>query len=54
MIQGATTRDYIYCLAETLKIASPEDCIGLGGVAMSGRMNDMKFKLLDTIKVGLP
>ena len=54
MIQGATTRDYIHCLAETLKIASPEDCIGLGGVAMSGRMNDMKFKLLDTIKIGLP
>ncbi|KAF6630647.1 hypothetical protein H6F38_14565 [Paenibacillus sp. EKM208P] len=54
MIQGATIKDYIYCLIETLKVASPEDCIGLGGVAMSGRVNDIKFKLLDAIKIGLP
>jgi hypothetical protein len=54
MIQGITLRDYIHCLTETLKIASPEDCIGLGGVAMSGRVNEIKFKLLDSIKIGLP
>ncbi|MEC4565514.1 hypothetical protein L8C07_06110 [Paenibacillus sp. CMAA1739] len=54
MVQGITTRDYIYCLTETLKIATPEDCIGLGGVAMSGRVNDAKNKLLDAIKIGLP
>jgi len=54
MIQGATTKEYIECLVETLKIASPEDCIGLGGVAMSGRVNEIKFKLLDAIKIGLP
>ncbi|MET3209655.1 UNVERIFIED_CONTAM: hypothetical protein ABIC26_002602 [Paenibacillus sp. PvR008] len=54
MVQGITTRDYIHCLTETLKIAAPEDCIGLGGVAMSGRINETKYKLLDTIKIGLP
>lgn len=54
MIQGMTTRDYIHCLTETLKVASPEDCIGLGGVAMSGRINEVKYKLLDAIKIGLP
>jgi hypothetical protein len=54
MIQGMTTRDYIYCLTETLKIAKPEDCIGLGGVAMSGRINEVKYKLFDAIKIGLP
>lgn len=54
MIQGLTTREYIHCLVETLKIATPDDCIGLGGVAMSGRVNDIKFKLLDSIKIGLP
>ena len=54
MIQGVTLKDYIHCLTETLKVASPEDCIGLGGVAMSGRVNEIKFKLLDSIKIGLP
>jgi hypothetical protein len=54
MIQGMTTREYIHCLVETLKVATPDDCIGLGGVAMSGRVNDIKFKLLDSFKIGLP
>jgi hypothetical protein len=54
MVQGATTRDYIHCLTETLKVAQPQDCIGLGGVALSGKINNLKFKLLDAFKFGLP
>lgn len=54
MVQGITTRDYIHCLTETLKVASSEDCIGFGGVAMSGRVNEIKNKLLDAVKIGLP
>ena len=54
MIQGNNTHNYIYCLVETLLIAKPEDCIGFGGVALAGRENDTKFKLLDAFKIGLP
>lgn len=54
MIQGSTTHDYIHCLVETLLIAKPEDCIGFGGVALAGRENNVKFKLLDAFKIGLP
>lgn len=54
MVQGETTREYIYCLYETLKIATPEDCIGFGGVALAGKINELKFKLWDAFKIGLP
>jgi len=54
MVQGLTTREYIKCLIETLKIANPEDCIGFGGVAMAGRIGSVKTKLLDAFKIGLP
>nr|WP_145401730.1 hypothetical protein [Paenibacillus xylanexedens] len=54
MIQGATIKEYIECLVKTLEMSSPEDCIGFGGVAMSGRVNEIKFKLLDAVKIGLP
>ncbi|MCP1355061.1 hypothetical protein [Aneurinibacillus migulanus] len=54
MIQGQTTREYIHCLTETLKVAQPGDCIGFGGVANAGRENEVKFKLLDAFKIGLP
>jgi len=54
MVQGDTTREYIYCLTETLKIIQKGDCIGFGGVALSGKINDVKFKLLDAFKIGLP
>ncbi len=54
MVQGVTTRDYIHCLTETLKVATPEDCIGFGGVALAGKINDLKFKLWDAFKIGLP
>lgn len=54
MVQGVTTREYIHCLTETLKIATPEDCIGFGGVALAGKINDLKFKLWDAFKIGLP
>lgn len=54
MVQGDTTREYIYCLTEALKIATPEDCIGFGGVALAGKINDLKYKLWDAFKIGLP
>ncbi len=54
MIQGDTTHDYIHCLVETLSVATPEDCIGFGGVATAGKDNTVKFKLLDAFKIGLP
>jgi len=54
MIQGNTTHDYIHCLVETLLITKSEDCIGFGGVALAGRENNTKFKLLDAFKIGLP
>jgi hypothetical protein len=54
MVQGLTTREYIHCLTETLKTATVDDCIGFGGVALAGKINDLKFKLLDAFKIGLP
>jgi uncharacterized protein YlaI len=54
MVQGVTTRDYIHCLTETLKIAKSEDTIGFGGVALAGKINNLKFKLWDAFKIGLP
>lgn len=54
MVQGNDTKEYIHCLYETLKLATPEDCIGLGGVALAAKRNDMKFKLFDAFKIGLP
>lgn len=54
MVQGTDTREYIHCLTETLKVAKSGDCIGFGGVALSGKVNDLKFKLLDAFKIGLP
>jgi hypothetical protein len=54
MVQGNTIKEYIHCLTETLKVATPEDCIGFGGVALAGKVNELKFKLWDAFKIGLP
>lgn len=54
MIQGNSTYDYINCLIKTLNIADKNDCIGFGGVATAGKVNEVKFKLLDAFKLGLP
>jgi hypothetical protein len=54
MVQGNTLDEYIFCLKETLSMAKPNDCIGFGGVANAGKVGDVKKKLLDAIKIGLP
>lgn len=54
MVQGKTIDEYVYCLKETLNIADESDCIGFGGVANAGRAGDVKQKLLDAVKIGLP
>ena len=45
MVQGETVDDYIECLKQTLEFATPEDCIGIGGVALAGRHNAVRTKL---------
>lgn len=54
MVQGNTTEEYVDCLMQVLKIAKPEDCIGLGGVALAGRNDDVKQKLFDVFKICTP
>ena len=54
MVQGKTLNEYIYCLKETLSMATSSDCIGFGGVANAGMVGVVKKKLLDAIKIGLP
>jgi hypothetical protein len=54
MVQGNTIEEYISCLKKTLRMSEPNDCIGFGGVAMAGRIGDVKEKLLDVFKYCIP
>jgi hypothetical protein len=54
MVQGANITEYKRCAQEVIEIASPQDCIGFGGVAMAGRVNSTRNKLWYSIGYSIP
>lgn len=54
MIHGRNYEECIECVVNTLEFAEKDDCIGFGGIAMSGRNKTIRNKLLMTLKYGLP
>lgn len=54
MVQGQTIEEYIRCLKEVIDIAQVGDCIGYGGVAVSGRNRTVRRKLVEAVMIGFP
>lgn len=52
--QGTTVEQYISCLKEIIKIASPKDCIGMGGFCIIGRNKTLQPQFFEIQKQAFP
>lgn len=54
MVQGNNFEECKACFDNLYPLLKPYDCVGIGGVAVSGRVNAIRDKLLQTVEYIMP
>jgi len=52
--QGTTTEQYLTCLKEVLRIAQPQDCIGMGGFCIIGARKTLQPQFFEIQEKSFP